>query len=169
MCNNKTSVILLTMLATVLTWSATFDCRFFTTEVSANDGEGFQNITFAFGLLSMEQTDIITSNLGITEVSFCKMYESDLKDALFDSHFRAASVLGIIACAISVYIMFWSCCTSSPRTFKALSCISFLLAILTGLEFVSCIWLGVSSPAFATHPRSLPNGRCTVITSIKHL
>jgi len=154
MCNNKTSVILLAMLATILTWSATFDCRFFTTTVSGNDGEGSENITFAFGLLSMEQTDVLTSNIGITKVTFCKMYERDFKDALFDSHFWAASVLGIIACAISVFIMFWSCCTTSPRAFKALSYISFLLAILTGLEFVSFIWSCDSSPAFKTYPLS---------------
>lgn len=121
------SAVLLTFLATLFTWFAAFDCRFFT--VASPLASSFE---VGIGLWTHQES--------VSSVS-CVLYDGSMTSD-FDSSFRFARATSMLALVLSIPVVIMASITiflqSIKRSFLySQGVIMLLLAIVTSLEFVA--------------------------------
>jgi hypothetical protein len=119
--------VLLTFLATLFTWFAAFDCRFFTVASPLAS-------TFEVGI------GLWTHQESASSVS-CVLYDGSMTSG-FDSSFRFARAISMVAIVLSIPVTIMASITiflhSIKRSFLySQGVIMLLLAIVTSLEFVA--------------------------------
>lgn len=119
--------VLLTFLATLFTWFAAFDCRFFTVVSPLTS-------TFQVGI------GLWTHQESANSVS-CVLYDGSMTSS-FDSSFRFARAISMVALVLSIPVAIMASITiflhSIKRSFLySQGVIMLVLAIVTALEFVA--------------------------------